>query len=252
MRRNLILTLVGTVLVPLMVLCLAPCAQAQLDIPICYTMYYDPVLNFTRIETCPNNTAALPIWPQRAPFWGIPIWIPPGAIVVVPDVGAVTGPFVLTGIPAINIKHNAKNWVVSNIEPPPPPPPPAPPPAKTVRVWNRTSGATTILQPGTGIPIPKCNSFCIRGPGKWMATGCEITALEDDTEVDVFSDTWGGDPTDERVELLRGMVKSVDNLGSFTSIYTPQVVTGCPEPGSLLALGGGLVGLAGMILRRRR
>jgi hypothetical protein len=59
---------------------------------------------------------------------------------------------------------------------------------------------------------------------------------------------WQGDPSQANVELLFGTLESVDDTSSFTSIFTENATTGCPEPSSIILLLTG-ISIAGFFLR---
>jgi hypothetical protein len=52
------------------------------------------------------------------------------------------------------------------------------------------------------------------------------------------------------VELNDGGLESADDTDSFTSIMTPDVITGCPEPGCLFLFGSGMIGVVGLLRRK--
>lgn len=51
-------------------------------------------------------------------------------------------------------------------------------------------------------------------------------------------------PDQYNVELLSGGLHSVDDTAQFTTIFTANVATGCPEPSTCLLLGIGALGIA--------
>lgn len=120
----------------------------------------------------------------------------------------------------------------------------------TVTLTNADGTTTTVtVEQGNSYVVPRCIKFKVKG--SHFLRGCEIDATAfgvNDVVSEVGAASWGGDPTQGEMKFFGGSIWSTNDSAEFLTICTPQMATGCPEPGAALPLVGGSM----MLVRRRR
>ena len=85
------------------------------------------------------------------------------------------------------------------------------------------------------------------------STDAQLFPITSDVQFIMQGPDWPGVPGEANIELQSGGLESFDDSNNFTSIFTPNVMTGCvPEPSSLLLIVAGLLAGVGLRVSRHR
>ncbi len=213
-----------------------------------YTISYDPVSNTTTLTNSPDSVGDLEFWTRVGPYQGSPLFVAPGGSVSTDALGDISGQLTNPLDPTIN-QYFLKT--------------------ETSQVIKTTGSATVYYVDAAGneyIAVPVTPSITLTVPsgstnvnvicnsGTTTCTADATVTLSANTEAIFMSSAWPGGAGQLNWELLYGTMSSVDDTTSWTSIYTPNVITGCmtPEPSTLVLFGIGAIGFLGYAWRRRK
>ena len=202
------------------------CVYAINAVPITYDMFYDPLSGETTLINHSDSSASLRFRTLVGGDAGTEFWLDPGYSVTIDAAGGITGDYFTAPTDGNRVCIN-----------------------KLLRIDKPTTivitGRTIIVINGREVvydgPFPQTLTLN-KGDKVKIAVGhfkvyeCEISSLVPDTGLDLTPDHSPVSAGQVSYELLMGGVRSIDDTFEFTSLFTPTVVTGCPDGGTTFSM----------------